>query len=179
MKRLLIAAIALALTPLTALAISLSEITDNQEQFHKITEDRDHILYMDTYSVESLRYSPPYYTMRGNFYLASYSRNELVGFTLTADYDYNRSMNTIVDKIAKYDAHNNINETKDSLYEKYRKEKSIDCGIRLSITDMKQWDLDGKFVGDLPPLYNEIPPSESNEQIMASHLFHQYYNEYF
>lgn len=179
MKYLLASAAIFLLAPVSAMAISLSEITDNPSQYKQLLEDKNHILYLDTNSVESLRYSPPYYTMRGTFYLVSYSSNEITSITLTADYDYNRSARSIRNIIAKYDVQNNVYETKDSFWEKYCREKNNDCGISMSTTELNIWDLDGNFINNAPSAYNKTPNFESNGYQMASDLFEQYYNEEF
>lgn len=179
MKRLLAITIALLLAPITASAISMSELDSNPEQYNKVVEDRDHIIYIDTNTIESLRYSPPYYTMRCNFYIASYSGNTIYGSTITVDYDYNRSMITLMRKILAQDKNNGIYDTKEQLYKKLEVELSKDEGMRVSLTNAKRWDLDGNLTGELSPSYGITHVYGKSFWAIGSCLFKLYYNEPF
>ncbi len=179
MRRLLAATAALFLTPITAMAISMSELTSNPEQYNKIVEERDHIIYIDTNTIESLRYSPPYYTMRCNFYIASYSGNNIYESTITIDYDYNRSMITLMRKILDEDQRNGISDTKEQLFKKLEIELTKDEGMRVSLTNVKRWDLDGNLTGELSPAYGITHVYGKSFWAIGSCLFKLYYNEPF
>lgn len=179
MKRLLATVAALILTPLTAFAISMNDLTSNPDQYKKIYEDANNIIYLDVYSVESLRYSPPYYTMRGHFYGASYSNNVIYDFILTADYNYNRSMKTIINKLLAEERRTGRTKSFDESYAEYRRQVAIDSGISVNGANVKTWDIDGNFIEDNSPINGHKVEFNSFEQIMASQLFKQYYNETF
>lgn len=179
MKLLPVLMVTLLLSPVTALAISMSDLTNNPDQYKKVHEDGDYITYIDTSSVESLRYSPPYYTMRCESYMASYNQNLVFECTLTVDYDYTRSMKTLITKILDEDTKMGIIETYEQIYKKYEDEKRQDAGLRVSLTNMKRWDLNGNFEDYIPPSYGRTPPYGTRAEIAASHLFEEYYNERF
>lgn len=179
MKRLLAITAALLLAPITTLAISISELTSNPDQYKQIHEDGDYITYIDSNSIESLRYSPPYYTMRCTYYMASYNRDVIYGGTITVDYDYARSMKTLVGKIASEDKRNGITETTTQIMDKFNAEKFKDDGMRISLTNTRSWNIAGDFIGDISPSYGETHEYGTRIGIVASHLFDQYYNELF
>lgn len=179
MKRLFLSAAALILAPLTAFAISINDLTNNPDQYKKILEEANNIVYLDVYSVESLRYSPPYYTMRGHFYSASYSRNSIEDFIVTADFDYNRSMKAIVNRDVKEGRKFGHEKTFDEVFANYKRQVAIDSGISANLTNIKVWDLDGNFVKNEPPLSGRKADFGTYRYYLASSLFKQYYNENF
>lgn len=69
MKKILALAAALLLTPFTALAISLSDIQNNPDQYVLVLRQTTINTYVDSNSIASLRYDPPYYAMGGDVYL--------------------------------------------------------------------------------------------------------------
>lgn len=179
MKRLLATVAALILTPLTAFAISMNDLTSNPDQYKKIYEDANQIDYLDVYSVESLRYSPPYYTMRGHFYIASYSNNVIFDFILTADYNYNRSMNAMSKKLLAEERRTGRTISFDESYAEYLRQVAIDSGISINGTNVKRWDIDGNFIEDNLPMNGHKVDFNSVGRMWASQLFKQYYNETF
>lgn len=179
MKLLPVLTVTLLLSPVTALAISMSDLTNNPNQYKKVHEDNDVITYIDTSSVESLRYSPPYYTMRCKYYMASYNRGAIYESTITVDYDYARSMDTLVTKILDEDRKMGIEETNDQIYKKFDAEKYKDDGLRVSLTNIKRWTLDGQFKGDIPPSYGTTNHYNTRIGIVAAQLFKEYYHEAF
>lgn len=63
-KHLLVASlIPSSLAPLIASAISLNELQSDPNRYIVIDEDKTYTIYIDSNSIESIRYYPPYYTM--------------------------------------------------------------------------------------------------------------------
>ncbi len=75
-KRLLATLFPLVFMPYMIFAISLGTIQKNPSQYKKVFEDAAWTTYVDTNSIESLRYSPPYYTLKAKFYNISYSEED-------------------------------------------------------------------------------------------------------
>ena len=63
MKKILLLLLGLILIPFSAFAISLSEIQSDPGRYVKVAEGQTTTMYVDSYSIQSLRYAPPYYTM--------------------------------------------------------------------------------------------------------------------
>lgn len=179
MKCLLAITAGLLLAPVTALAISMSDITNNPDQYKKVLEGTDFITYIDTNSIESLRYSPPFYTMRCKFYVASYNRDLIYESTATVDYNYSRSLTALTDKIYAENVKGGYKDTKEQMLQKVHNEKYRDDGTHISLTNTKQWHLDGKFVGDIKPAYGLTHNYYTRIGAVASELFKEYYNELF
>ena len=65
MKKILLLLLGLILIPFSAFAISLSEIQSDPGRYVKVAEGQTTTMYVDSYSIQSLRYAPPYYTIQG------------------------------------------------------------------------------------------------------------------
>lgn len=65
MKKILLLLLGLILIPFSAFAISLSEIQSDPGRYAKVAEGQTTTMYVDSYSIQSLRYAPPYYTIQG------------------------------------------------------------------------------------------------------------------
>lgn len=59
MKNILLTATALFLAPITTLAVSLSDITDNPDEYVMVSSNSTSAFYVDSYSISSIRYEPP------------------------------------------------------------------------------------------------------------------------
>jgi len=55
-------------------------------------------IYLNTYSIESVQYAPPKYTLRGTYYMVYTSsyQNEIIEKQLTVNYDTNHSLATLI-----------------------------------------------------------------------------------
>lgn len=55
-------------------------------------------IYLNTYSIESVQYAPPKYTLRGTYYMVYTSsyQNEIIEKQLTVNYDTNYSLATLI-----------------------------------------------------------------------------------
>ena len=65
MKKILLLLPGLILILFSAFAISLSEIQSDPGRYVKVAEGQTTTMYVDSYSIQSLRYAPPYYTIQG------------------------------------------------------------------------------------------------------------------
>lgn len=55
-------------------------------------------IYLNTYSIESVQYTPPKYTLRGTYYMVYTSsyQNEIIEKQLTVNYDTSHSLATLI-----------------------------------------------------------------------------------
>ena len=55
-------------------------------------------IYLNTYSIESIQYAPPQYTLRGTYYMVSTSsyQKEIIENQLTVNYDTSHSLATLI-----------------------------------------------------------------------------------
>lgn len=55
-------------------------------------------IYLNTYSIESVQYAPPKYTLRGTYYMVYTSsyQNEIIEKQLTVNYDTSHSLATLI-----------------------------------------------------------------------------------
>lgn len=84
--------------PLSVLAISLDELQSNPNKYVNIHESQSASDYVDIDSIQAIRYAPPYYTMKAKCYLVSYDYTRIMHSTLMINYDYNRTLKTLVSK---------------------------------------------------------------------------------
>lgn len=177
MKRLLSALAAAVLVPFSASAISVSDITDNPDQYAKLHEDADFVTYIDLNSIESLRYSPPYYTIKGNTYGVSYNRDMILGYTITVDYDYNRRFKAVM---ARHIIENNNSQSKlsnEQLIEKIKSDYESNTGMKASVKNLTFWHLDGTLRGTRPDENNMALVPQTRNFDVADYMFYRYYNE--
>lgn len=56
-----------------------------------VKENQSCAVYVDTNSIQSLRYSPPYYTLKGDTYIVTYANESIYKYNTAFNYDYNKS----------------------------------------------------------------------------------------
>ena len=100
-KRLLATLFPIVFMPYMIFAISLGTIQNNPSQYKKVFENAAWTVYVDTNSIEPLRYSPPYYTLKSKLYTVFYSGNNILDYTIAIDYDYNYSLESMIKKSSK------------------------------------------------------------------------------
>ena len=164
MKRILFLTLLLVSLATSAFAISLSEL-QNSPQFLKTDETSDDTYYLNQDSIKILRYSPPYSTLEYTIYIVSYSNKAIVEINTVANYNYDRSVNYILDNVdtstlPKY----NI---RDELTEILIQEKDKDNGLSLTVTDNGFYDLNGNLL---------LPPSNDPPRVMKSSFAGPAYN---
>ena len=69
MKKILIILLAILCIPISSYAMSLSTLQNNSSRYLRIDDNYETATYLDTYSVKSIRYAPPYYTLSATIYL--------------------------------------------------------------------------------------------------------------
>ena len=87
MKKILIILLSILCIPISAFAISLTTLQNNPDRYLKVDEDSTAAMYLDTYSVKSIRYSPPYYTLSAKTYFVLYPYDYIILCTQTFNYD--------------------------------------------------------------------------------------------
>lgn len=145
-KRLLATLFPIVFMPYMIFAISLSTIQNNPSQYKRVFENAAFTAYVETNSIESLRYSPPYYTLKSKLYVVSYSGNNILDYTIAIDYDYNYSLESMIKKIHK-DYSDYSNKEKGRLLLQSTLENS---GMAYDSNEVHAWTLDGSDIGILP-----------------------------
>ena len=142
-KRLLATLFPLVFMPYMIFAISLGTIQNNPSQYKKVFENTDVTIYVDTNSIESLRYSPPYYTLKAKFYHVLYPVEAIIESNMVFDYDYNYSVETMSKKIAKDYPYYSVDEKVKLHIQSIDKNSGMTC----SINKAHGWTLDGLDTG--------------------------------
>lgn len=106
-RRILMLAFVLLVFTMPTEAITLQEL-QTSPQFKLIhsheyahympVENGGVYIYLNTYSIESVQYAPPKYTLRGTYYMVYTSsyQNEIIEKQLTVNYDTNYSLATLI-----------------------------------------------------------------------------------
>ena len=87
MKQLFLFFFLLLSIPFHTSAISLHELQDNPQQYQMICQNAEYATFVDSGSIESLRYSPPYYTLKCTSYSVNYFRGDISSSTINISYD--------------------------------------------------------------------------------------------
>ena len=174
-KRLLATLFPIVFMPYMIFAISLGTIQNNSSQYEKVFENAAWTAYVETNSIESLRYSPPYYTLKAKYYQISYSQEMIYEFNIVFDYDYNYSLETMTKKIVKDYPYYSVDEKSKLLLQSMDKNSGMTCCINKS----HLWTLDGSAVGTTSPYHRTkcIPGSMFYEA--GLYMFFKYYNKPF
>lgn len=171
MKRLLTALISLTLVPLSAFAISLSEIQTSPQQYIKISEDANAASFMDIDSIKSIRYSPPYCTLQCRILLVSYNRSQIWDCNTTFNYDYDKNFET------RFNAHRatNPSSTISQLFDLTLTDLEKDSGVIYSVNNGIIFNFDGIILRDVSPTYAEKVPYNSRIYACADFGFKNCY----
>ena len=174
-KRLLATLFPIVFMPYMIFAISLGTIQNNPSQYEKVFENAERTVYVDTNSIESLRYSPPYYTLKAKFYNISYSAERIIEYNMVFDYDYNYSLETISKKIIKDYPYYSVDEKVKLLLQSMDKNSGMTC----CINEAHLWTLDGSDTGTRStyPRIKCVPHSLAYEA--GLYMFFKYYDKPF
>lgn len=181
MKKILIILLAILCIPISSYAISLSTLENNPNRYVKVAEDSEAAEYLDTYSVKSIRYVPPYYTLSATTYLVRYTHNHILTISNLFNYDYNYSMRSTIDKVIS--EMNQNDESLDSEEFLTRVENSLreNSGINANTTILSVWRLNGRLITNF-----SNSPSTSSEinygsfgYLTAQAIFKTYYSQNF
>ena len=155
MKRLFLFFFLLLSIPFNTSAISLDELQDNPQQYQLIRQNAEFAIFVDSDSIESLRYSPPYYTLKCTFYLVDYLQDIIGSFTMNISYD-----------ISYRDFNPN-------------KRKISELGIYSSRHLENRWSLNGNYRTCHPLFSNSDCDIKANVYHIANYLFYKAYDEYY
>lgn len=155
MKRLFLFFFLLLSIPFHTSAISLDELQNNPQQYQMVDQDSEYTNFVDSGSIESLRYSPPYYTLKCTSYLVNYLQDVIGSFTINISYD-----------ISYRDFNSN-------------KRKISDLGIYISNHLEDRWSLNGNYHLYKPESDNSDCGINSPAYHVANYLFYKAYDEYY
>ena len=155
MKRLFLFFFLLLSIPFHTSAISLHEIQDNPQQYQMVDQSSKYAFFVDSGSIESLRYSPPYYTLKCTSYLVDYLQNVIGSFTMNISYD-----------ISYRDFNPN-------------KRKTTELGIYISGHLEDIWSFNGNYQPSSPSFDNRNCDIGSPFYHVANYLFYKAYDEYY
>ena len=174
-KRLLGTLFPIVFMPYMIFAISLSTIQNNPSQYEKVFENATFTAYVDPNSIESLHYSPPYYTLKAKYYHIDYSEDRILEFDIVFDYDYNYSLDTMSKKITKdYPYYSEAEKIKLLIQSIYK-----NSGMTLCINKTHVWTLDGSDAGTRPPYHRTKCSPSSIAYKLGSYIFSKYYDRTF
>ena len=168
MKQLFLFFFLLLSIPFHTSAISLDELQDNPQQYQIIHQNAECAIFVDSDSIESLRYSPPYYTLKCTSYLVDYLKSYILSSTTNIGYNI---------------SHRNFNPNK---------RKMSELGIYISNHYKDLWSLNGNYQpfspffdnrnGDInSPFYFDNRNGDINSPFyhVANYLFYKAYDEYY
>jgi len=155
MKQLFLFFFLLLSIPFHTSAISLQELQDNPQQYQLIHQSAKYAFFVDSDSIESLRYSPPYYTLKCTYYGVDYLQGYILSSTLNISYDISyRDFNP-------------------------RKRKISELGIYISNHYEDVWFLNGNYQPSSPSVDNRNCDIGSPFYHVANYLFYKAYDEYY
>lgn len=172
MKKLLFALLLTTMVPLSTFAVSLSELQTNTNRYTKVFEEYNYTVYVEDNTIQSLRYAPPYYTIKCTYYIAGYSSNYIFEIPSTFNYNYNRNKNHIFSTVIK-------SSTSDQIDKNLVNEAMINSGMQYGLTTYKYYNLAGDYLGDANSNKTGNCEPNSAPYAVANYLFEKCYNEKF
>ena len=180
MKKILIILLAILCIPISGFAMSLSTIQNNPDRYLKVDEDAVCAMYLDTYSVKSIRYNPPYYALSANTYFVVYPRNYIGLCSQTFNYDYNYSMNSTIDRIVSDMNLNGETLDDDVVISRTEAALQVNSGIIYTMTPLAVWKFNGQLLEklDSKTISDDVNYAERPYR-MAQAVFKTYYKQNF
>jgi hypothetical protein len=155
MKQLFLFFFLLLSIPFHTSAISLDELQDNPQQYQLIHQSAKYAFFVDSDSIESLRYSPPYYTLKCTSYRVDYLRGVILSSTTNISYNISyRSFNP-------------------------NRRKMSELGIYISDHYEDIWSLNGNYQSPDSFFDNRNCDIDSPNYHIANYLFYKAYDEYY
>ncbi|SDA39155.1 hypothetical protein SAMN02910343_00245 [Dialister histaminiformans] len=180
MKKIMIILLAILCIPVSSFAISLSTLENNPNRYLKVDEDSVNAMYLDTYSVKSIRYAPPYYTLSAQTYYVNYKYCMIASNSVIFNYDYNHSVKTTRKQIVLNMLQNNKTLTEDAIESNVENALRKDSGINLNYQLQDTWTLIGQKIKGQAGDHENIDISyDSQGYALAQNIFHSYYNQFF
>lgn len=155
MKQLFLFFFLLLSIPFHTSAISLAELQDNPQQYQMIYQNAECAIFVDSDSIESLRYSPPYYTLKCTTYCIDYLRDVIALFTININYNISHQ------------------------YFTPNKRKMSELGIYISNHLEDRRSLNGNSQPSSPFFDNTDCAINSPTYHVANYLFYKAYDEYY
>lgn len=155
-------------------AISLSEL-QKSPQFWRERHDSSSDIYLDLNSVQNVLYEPPKYTLKFKVYTVNEKDKYIGEGEVTADYNYNQSVEDILKKNNLSKAPYNLEKIKSTV----KKAKLKDSGIVNSLKVSAIYDFNGKEIYSGNPIKtaeNIKVDATSSGYIISVKAFKQYYN---
>lgn len=155
-------------------AISLSEL-QNSSLFWRERHSSSVDMYLDLNSIQSTLYNPPKYTLKFKVYTVDKQDKYIGEGEVTADYDYNKSVEAILKKNNLYKVPYNSEKVKTTV----EKAKLKDSGIVNSLKVSAIYDFNGKEIYSGNPIKaaeNIKVDATSSAYIISVKAFKQYYN---
>lgn len=173
MKKFLSALLISTMIPLSTLAVSLSEL-QNSDRYEKISERPYDTIYVEKDTIQSVRYAPPYYTIKCVYYVADFAGDLIFEMPSVFNYNYNRNKQHIFNKV--------MSTTTGNIDKALAQEAMIDSGMHYEMDNVKSYKMDGTFYTDLNNFNSYSPKNcepNSAPYDVANYLFKKCYNETF
>lgn len=198
MKKILIILLAILCIPVSSFAISLSTLENNPQRYVDIGGTTGIEIYLDSNSVQSLVYNPPYYRMKITTYVVVPAFKSICAYSYIFDYDYYYSIESTGKRIIA--AMNENNESMDEDVYRERLDNSLRdyTGIEMTMEPIAVWTTKDRLISKnktylrkaanqfsaiygIPNVLDRTFPIEydSNGYELAQYIFHSYYNQYF
>lgn len=198
MKKILIILLAILCIPISGFAMSLSTLENNPQRYVDIGGTTGIEIYLDSNSVQSLVYNPPYYRMKITTYVVVPAFKSICAYSYIFDYDYYYSIESTGKRIIA--AMNENNESMDEDVYRERLDNSLRdyTGIEMTMEPIAVWTTKDRLISKnktylrkaanqfsaiygIPNVLDRTFPIEydSNGYELAQYIFHSYYNQYF
>lgn len=174
MKRIATIFLSFVLVPFLTFAASWSDLL-NDKRYEKVYSDSYATYYVDLYSIKSLKYNPPHYTLQADEYVVTIEQPVIMKKTLYIDYDYNRS----VEKIMNYFVERNVQYSQGFSGDDLVKELMRDSGMIANSSYEELYTLNGDYILTVPSkLKNHKVENMSPLSFAADCMFYKYYNRH-
>lgn len=132
----------------SSFAISLSEL-QTVSQFVNVGSKNDGDAYLNVDSIQSIRYNPPYYSLKYTTYYVNYNEGYILEAEEISNYNYNYSYEMLI-KNNKFSSIKTFDAFKSEIIKLKYQNSGIEGGHRIK----KVYSLDGMLIEDLSSIYN-------------------------
>lgn len=175
MKKTVAALAMLALMPLSSFAISLAELQSDPARYVKTEDSPNATYYVDVTTIQSLKYAPPYYTLRATSYCVSPTLSMLFEEDLIIDYDHQRSWFPLKEQVAAL--HPDWDE--DRCFDEFLEEIQRDGGVSTTSQYVHFYELDGTLIEKRGKQATRKMPFDTLGFEVANIIFERCYGERF
>ena len=184
-KKIFVILISLILQPITNFAVSIEELRSNPAKYAVVREQPEATTYLESPSIESLRYSPPYYTLSAKNYMVLYPYKVIVEGTIIANYDANHNLQSLCDKV-RQDNQRNPRMSYDDSIKNLIHYLYQNTGMSIRMYNSIWYDFNGRILYTYPEInaydkkeYHFTYDYGSPGYQLANFMFYKYYKEYF